>query len=101
MQKTVQSPKNTLEAKVTSIYFTGSFLAHCVFAPNDLSNWDKSDKIFKQIILVTSKAEEKIQKLYSYYFDSNSDENVRSSREKDPPRRRRVIKKNANQNYLS
>ena len=66
---------------------------------SELPNWDKSDKIFKQIILVTSKAEEKIQKLYFYFF-CNFDENMRRPPEKDPPRIRKVIK-NTNQNYLS
>ena len=66
---------------------------------NELPNWDKSNKIFKQIILVTSNAEEKIQKLYFYFF-CNFDENMRRTHEKDPPRIRRAIK-NTNQNYLS
>ena len=59
---------------------------------NELPNWDKSNKIFKQIILVTSNAEEKFQKLYFYFF-CNFDENMRRTHEKDPPRLRRVIKK--------
>ena len=54
----------------------------------------------KQVILATSKAEEKIQKFY-FYYSGNFDENMRRSHERDPPRIRRVIKKNANQNYLS
>ena len=66
---------------------------------SELPNWDKSNKIFKQIILVTSNAEEKIQKLYFYFF-CNFDENMRRTHEKDPPRIRRAIK-NTNQNYLS
>ena len=55
-----------------------------------MPNWDKSDRIFKQIILVTSKAEEKIQKLY-FYYSGNFDENMRRPHERDPPRIRRVI----------
>ena len=51
---------------------------------------DKSDRIFKQIILVTSKAEEKIQKLY-FYYSGNFDENMRRPHERDPPRIRGVI----------
>ena len=43
---------------------------------SELPNWDKSNKIFKQIILVTSNAEEKIQKLCFYFF-CNFDENMR------------------------
>ena len=66
---------------------------------SELPNWDKSNKIFKQIILLTSNAEEKIQKLYFYFF-CNFDENMRRTHEKDPPRIRRAIK-NTNQNYLS
>ena len=66
---------------------------------SELPNWDKSEKIFKQIILVTSKAEEKIKKLYFHFF-GNFYENMRRLPEKDPPRIRRVIK-NTNQNYLS
>ena len=58
----------------------------------ELPNWDKSNKIFKQIVLVTSNAEEKIQKLYFYFF-CNFDENTRRTHEKDPPRIRRAIKK--------
>ena len=58
---------------------------------SELLNWDKSDKIFKQIRLVTSKAGEKIQKLYFYFF-GNFDENMRRPPEKDTPRIRRVIK---------
>ena len=46
----------------------------------------------KQVILATSKAEEKIQKLY-FYYSGNFDENMRRSHERDPPRIRRVIKK--------
>ena len=64
-----------------------------------LPNWDKSNKIFKQIILVTLNAEEKIQKIYFYFF-CNFDKNMRRTHEKDPPRIRRAIK-NTNQNYLS
>ena len=66
---------------------------------SELSNWNKSNKIFKQIILVTSNAEEKIQKLYFYFF-CNFDKNMRRTHEKDPPRTRRAIQ-NTNQNYLS
>ena len=55
-----------------------------------MPNWDKSDRIFKQIILVTSKAEEKIQKLY-FYYSGNFDENMRRPLERDPPRIRGVI----------
>ena len=51
----------------------------------ELPNWDKSDRIFKQIILVTSKAEKKIQKLCSYY-SGNFDENMRRPHERDSPR---------------
>ena len=69
--------------------------ATCVEFPN----WDKSDRIFNQIILVTSKEEEKIQKLY-FYYSGNCDENMRRPHERDPSRIRRVIK-NTNQNYLS
>ena len=58
-----------------------------------------NQKIFKQRILITSNAEEKIQKLYFYFF-CNFDENMRRTHEKDPPRIRRAIK-NTNQNYLS
>ena len=66
---------------------------------SELPNWDKSNKIFKQIILVTSNAEEKIQKLYFYFF-CNFDENMRRTHEKDPPRIRSAIK-STNQNFLS
>ena len=66
---------------------------------SELPNWDKSNKIFKQIILVTLNAEEKIQKIYFYFF-CNFDKNMRRTHEKDPPRIRRAIK-NTNQNYLS
>ena len=55
-----------------------------------MPNWDDSDRIFKQIILVTSKAEEKIQKLY-FYYSGNFDENMRRPHERDPPRIRGVI----------
>ena len=58
---------------------------------SELPNWDKSDKIFKQIILVTSKAEEKIPKLHCYYF-GNFHENVGRPHEKNPPTVRRVKK---------
>ena len=64
-----------------------------------LPNWDESNKTFKQITLVTSNAEEKIQKLY-FYVVWNFDENMRRTHEKDLPRIRRAIKK-TNQNYLS
>ena len=59
---------------------------------SELPNWDKSNKIFKQIILLTSNAEEKIQKLYFYFF-CNFDENMR--------RTHKESNKNTNQNYLS
>ena len=59
---------------------------------SELRNWDKSNKIFRQIILVTSNAEEKIQKLYFYFF-CNFDENMR--------RTHKESNKNTNQNYLS
>ena len=55
---------------------------------SELRNWDKSNKIFKQIKLVTSNAEEKIQKICFYFF-CNFDENMRRTHEKDPPRIRR------------
>ena len=55
---------------------------------SELRNWDKSNKIFKQIKLVTSNAEEKIQKIYFYFF-CNFDENMRRTHEKDPARIRR------------
>ena len=58
---------------------------------SELPNPDKSDKIFKQIILVTSKAEEKIKKLYFYFF-GNFYENMRRPPETDPLKTRRVIK---------
>ena len=57
-----------------------------------LPNWDKSDRIFKEIILVTSKAEEKIQKCY-FHYSGNFDKNTKRPHEGDPPRIRRVIKK--------
>ena len=59
---------------------------------SDLPNWDKSEKIFRQIILVASKAEGQNQKPCFYYF-GNFDENMRRPHEKDPPTIRRVIKK--------
>ena len=59
---------------------------------SELPNWDKSDKIFRQIILVASKAEGQNQKLGFYYFD-NFDENMRRPHKKDPSTIRRVIKK--------
>ena len=66
---------------------------------SELRNWDKSNKIFRQIILVTSNAAEKIQKLYFYFF-CNFDWNMRRTHEKDLPRIRRAIK-STNQNFLS
>ena len=58
----------------------------------ELPNWDKPDRIFQQIILVTSKAEENIQKLY-FYYSGNFDENMRMPHQRDPRRIRRVMKK--------
>ena len=58
----------------------------------ELPNWDKLDRILQQIILVTSKAEENIQKLY-FYYSGNFDENMRMPHERDPHGIRRVIKK--------
>ena len=58
---------------------------------SELPNWDKSDKIFNQITLLTTKAEEKIPKLHCYYF-GNFDENVRRLHEKNPPTASRVKK---------
>ena len=58
----------------------------------ELPNWDKSDRIFQQIIFVTSKAEENIQKLY-FYYSGNFDENMRMPHQRDPRRIRRVMKK--------
>ena len=69
-------------------FWTLRVFATCV----ELPNWDKSDRIFKQIILITSKAEEKIQKL-CFYYPGNFDENMRRPHERDPPKIRRVIKK--------
>ena len=68
--------------------------ATCVELPNS----DKSDRIFKQIILVTSKAEERIRKLY-FYYSGNFDKNMRRPHGRDPPRIRRVIK-NTNQKLI-
>ena len=102
MRKLVQSQKYILETKVASIYSTAFLqVSHTAYLQHasELPNWDKSNKIFKQIILVTSNAEEKIQKLYFYFF-CNFDENMGKTHEKDPPRIRRAIK-NTNQNYLS
>ena len=83
-----------LETKVASIllplcrFSATEYLHHA----SELPNWDKSDRIFNQIILVTSKAEEKIQKLY-FHYSGNFDENTKRPHERDPPRIRRVIKK--------
>ena len=51
-----------------------------------------NQKIFKQRILITSNAEEKIQKLYFYFF-CNFDVNMR--------RTHKESNENTNQNYLS
>ena len=69
--------------------------ATCVELPYS----EKSDRIFKQIILVTSKGEGKIQKLY-FCYSGNFDENMRRPHERNSLRIR-SNKKNANQNNLS
>ena len=79
MRKLVQSQKYILETKVASIYSTAFLqVSHTAYLQHasELPNWDKSNKIFKQIILVTSNAEEKIQKLCFYFF-CNFDENMK------------------------
>ena len=81
-------------------YLCVGFRTLRVFAASvELPNWDKSDRIVKQIILATSKAEEKTQKLY-FYYSGNFDENMRRPHERNPPKIRRVVR-NTNQTYLS
>ena len=50
------------------ILLTLSRFLHTVYLQhmNELPNSDKLDKIFKEILLVTPKTEEKVQKLYFY-----------------------------------
>ena len=102
-RKLVQSQKYILERKRLDRFLQLPFcrFLHTAYLQHgsELRNWDKSNKIFRQIILVTSNAEGKIQKLYFYFF-CNFDENMRRTHEKDPPRIRRAIK-STNQNFLS
>ena len=95
MQKPVQSQKIYWRQKLLQFIL----MPPCRFSHNaylhhasELPNWDKSDKIFRQIILVASKAEGQNQKPCFYYF-GNFDENMRRPHEKDPPRIGRLIKK--------